>query len=53
MVLQSGQTVTVADIDDSINADPLDYVHPNTIKVDPDAVSISDPKMTEQNILVT
>ena len=26
VVLQSGQTVTVADIDDSINADPLDYV---------------------------
>ena len=43
VVLQSGQTVTVADIDDSINADPL-RLRPitNTIKVDSDAVSISD-----------
>lgn len=43
VVLQSGQEVTVADIDDSINADPL-RLRPvtNTIKVDSDAISVSD-----------
>lgn len=43
VTLQSGQTVSVADIDDSINADPL-RLRPitNTIKVDSDAISVSD-----------
>ena len=43
VVLQSGQEVSVADIDDSINADPQ-RLRPisNTIKVDSDAVKVSD-----------
>lgn len=43
LVLQSGQEVVVANIDDSINADPYRF-RPisNTIKVDSDAVVVSD-----------
>lgn len=43
VVLQSGQEVEVADIDDSINADPQ-RLRPisNTIKVDSNAIMVSD-----------
>tara|TARA_E500000178_G_C17028505_1_gene759259 strand:+ start:612 stop:3608 length:2997 start_codon:yes stop_codon:yes gene_type:complete len=43
--LQNGQEIAVADIDDSINADPQ-RLRPisNTIKIDSDAIKISDSK---------
>lgn len=43
LVLQSGQTIEVANIDDSINADPYRF-RPitNTIKVDSNAILVSD-----------
>ena len=51
VVLQSGQEVNVADIDDSINADPL-RLRPitNTIKVDSDAISVSDSNDSKKYI---
>ena len=43
LTLQSGQEIVVADIDNSINADPYRF-RPisNTIKVDSDAITVSD-----------
>jgi hypothetical protein len=43
LFLQNGQEITVADIDDSINADPYRFRPINdTIKIDSDAIVVSD-----------
>ena len=45
LLLQNGSTITVANIDDSINSDPIRLrPNTNTIKIDSDAIKVSEGK---------